>query len=40
MIIAKSAKDLDQIRAVGQLIAEVREALRAMVQPGFDASAK
>lgn len=34
MIIAKSAKDLDKMRAVGELIAEVREALRAMVEPG------
>jgi methionyl aminopeptidase len=34
MIIAKSAKDLDKMRAVGELIAEVREALRAMVKPG------
>jgi len=35
MIIAKSAKDLDKMRAVGELIAEVREALRAMVTPGI-----
>lgn len=35
MIIAKSAKDLDKMRAVGELIAEVREALRMMVQPGI-----
>ena len=28
MIIAKSAKDLDKMRAVGELIADVREALR------------
>jgi len=34
MIIAKSAKDLDKMRDVGELIAEVREALRAMVKPG------
>lgn len=34
MIIAKSQKDLDKMRAVGELIAEVREALRAMVAPG------
>ena len=34
MIIAKSAKDLDKMRAVGELIAEVREALRTMVKPG------
>jgi methionyl aminopeptidase len=35
MIIAKSAKDLDKMRAVGELIAEVREALRVMVKPGI-----
>ena len=35
MIIAKSAKDLDKMRAVGELIAEVREALVAMVEPGI-----
>ncbi|HEV7701478.1 MAG TPA: type I methionyl aminopeptidase [Pyrinomonadaceae bacterium] len=35
MIIAKSAKDLDKMRAVGELIAEVREALRGMVEPGI-----
>lgn len=35
MIIAKSAKDLDKMRAVGELIAEVREALRSMVRPGI-----
>ena len=35
MIIAKSAKDLDKMRAVGELIAEVREALRTMVEPGI-----
>jgi methionyl aminopeptidase len=35
MIIAKSAKDLDKMRAVGELIAEVREALRGMVRPGI-----
>src|SRR5687767_1236179 len=34
MIIAKSQKDLEKMRAVGELIAEVREALRAMVIPG------
>jgi len=34
MIIAKSAKDLDKMRAVGELIAEVRESLRTMVKPG------
>lgn len=35
MIIAKSAKDLDRMRDVGELIAEVREALRKMVAPGI-----
>lgn len=35
MIIAKSAKDLDKMRAVGELIAGVREALRGMVRPGI-----
>src|SRR5436190_14422431 len=35
MIIAKSAKDLDKMRAVGELIAEVRETLRGMVVPGI-----
>lgn len=35
MIIAKSAKDLDKMRAVGELIAEVRESLREMVEPGI-----
>lgn len=35
MIIAKSARDLDKMRVVGELIAEVREALRAMVEPGI-----
>lgn len=34
MIIAKSQKDMEKMRAVGELIAEVREALRAMVRPG------
>jgi len=34
MIIAKSQKDLEKMRAVGELIAEVREALRAKVAPG------
>ena len=34
MIIAKSQKDLEKMRAVGELIAEVREALRGMVGPG------
>jgi methionyl aminopeptidase len=35
MIIAKSNKDLDKMRAVGELIAGVREALRGMVKPGI-----
>ncbi len=35
MIIAKSQKDLDKMRAVGELIADVREALRTMVVPGI-----
>ena len=34
MIIAKSQKDLEKMRAVGELIAEVRESLRSMVAPG------
>ena len=34
MIIAKSQKDMEKMRAVGELIAEVREALRGMVAPG------
>lgn len=34
MILAKSEKDMDKMRAVGELIAEVREALRIMVEPG------
>jgi methionine aminopeptidase len=33
MIIEKSQKDLEKMRAVGELIAEVREALRSMVAP-------
>jgi methionyl aminopeptidase len=35
MIIAKSQKDLEKMRAVGELIAEVRETLRSMVEPGI-----
>jgi methionyl aminopeptidase len=35
MIIAKSQKDLEKMRAVGELIAEVRETLRGMVGPGI-----
>ena len=34
MIIAKSQKELEKMRAVGELIAEIREALRGMVAPG------
>ncbi len=35
MIIAKSRKDLDRMREVGELIAEVRETLRGLVEPGI-----
>lgn len=35
MIFAKSAKELEKMRAVGELIAGVREAVRAMVVPGI-----
>lgn len=35
MIIAKSQKDLDKMREVGELVAEVRETLRGMVAPGI-----
>jgi methionyl aminopeptidase len=35
MIIGKSRKELDKMRAAGELIAEVREALRGMIQPGI-----
>lgn len=35
MIIAKSRKDLDRMREVGELIAEVRETLRKMIVPGI-----
>lgn len=34
MIIAKSQKDMEKMRAVGELIAEVRETLRGMIVPG------
>ena len=34
MIIAKSRKDLDRMREVGELIAEVRETVRKMIVPG------
>jgi len=35
MIIAKSARDIDKMRTVGELIAHVRETLRGMVEPGI-----
>lgn len=35
MIIAKSSKDLGHMREVGELVAEVREVLREMVEPGI-----
>ncbi|NNE66102.1 MAG: type I methionyl aminopeptidase [Pyrinomonadaceae bacterium] len=35
MIIAKSKKDLEKMRVVGELIAEVRETLRSMIGPGM-----
>ncbi len=35
MIIAKSKKDLDKMREVGELVAEIRETLRGMVKPGI-----
>ena len=35
MIIAKSRKDLDRMRESGELIAEVRETIRAMIEPGI-----
>ncbi len=35
MIISKSKKDLEKMRTVGELIAEVREALRKMIEPGI-----
>lgn len=35
MIIAKSKKDLEKMRVVGELIAEVRETLRSMIAPGM-----
>src|SRR5687768_14161534 len=34
MIIAKSQKDMEKMRAVGELIAEVRETLRGMIAAG------
>lgn len=35
MIIAKSKKDLDKMRVVGELVGEVRETIRSMVKPGI-----
>lgn len=35
MIIAKSRKDLDKMRAAGELVGEVREVLRKMIEPGI-----
>ncbi len=35
MIIAKSRKDLDRMSESGELVAEVRETLRGMVEPGI-----
>lgn len=35
MIIGKSRKELDKMRAAGELIAEVREAVRKMIRPGI-----
>lgn len=35
MIIAKSRKDLDRMREAGELIAEVREKLRSMIEVGI-----
>src|ERR671933_1146875 len=34
MIIGKSKREIEKMRAAGRLAGEVREALRAMVQPG------
>src|SRR5947208_7670675 len=34
MIIGKSKKELEKMRAAGRLVAEVREELRRMVRPG------
>jgi methionyl aminopeptidase len=34
MIIGKSKKELEKMRAAGKLVGEVREAVRAMVKPG------
>src|SRR5262249_21171277 len=35
MIIGKSRKELEKMRAAGKLVAEVREELRQMVKPGI-----
>src|ERR687893_2830720 len=35
MIIGKSKRELDKMRAAGRLVAEVREELRRMVKPGI-----
>jgi len=35
MIIGKSKRELEKMRAAGQLVGKVREALREMVQPGI-----
>jgi methionyl aminopeptidase len=35
MIIGKSKKELDKMRAAGRLVAQVREHLRVLVQPGI-----
>jgi methionyl aminopeptidase len=35
MIIGKSKKELDKMRAAGRLVAEVREELRRMIRPGI-----
>src|SRR5881227_4307033 len=36
MIIGKSKKELEKMRAAGRLVAEVREELRRMVRPGVN----
>jgi len=35
MIIAKSRKDLDRMREAGELVAEIRETVREMIEPGI-----
>jgi methionyl aminopeptidase len=35
MIIAKSRKDLDRMRETGELVAEIRETVREMIEPGI-----